>query len=139
MPPSLQGTIVMPGVNGGGNWGGAAADPESGVVYVRASNSPSLLAMGKSDPARTEGDYDIDRSRRNLSMPGGLPINKPPYGTLTAIDLNKGEHVVAGAARRHACTSLQSRASRRRAAARLGATGLPGPVVTKGGLVFIPG
>jgi quinoprotein glucose dehydrogenase len=139
MPPSLQGTISMPGVNGGGNWGGAAADPETGMVYVRASNSPSLLAMGPSDPARTEGDYDIDRSRRGLSMPGGLPINKPPYGTLTAIDLNKGEH--AWQVPLGDMPALRSHPSLRGVSlpARLGATGLPGPVVTKSGLVFIPG
>ena len=139
MPPSLQGTIAMPGVNGGGNWGGAAADPETGVVYVRASNSPSLLAMGKSDPARTEGDYDIDRSRRGLSMPGGLPINKPPYGTLTAIDLNKGEH--AWQVPLGDTPSLRANPALRgvRLPPRLGAMGVPGPVVTKGGLVFVPG
>jgi quinoprotein glucose dehydrogenase len=138
MPPSLQGTIAMPGVNGGGNWGGAAADRESGVVCVRASNSPSLLALGKADPARTEGDYDIDRSRRNLSMPGGVPINKPPYGTLTAIDLNTGEHVwqvpLGDTPALRANPALRGVVLPRR----LGATGLPGPVVTKGGLVFIP-
>ena len=139
MPPSLQGTIAMPGVIGGANWGGAAADPETGVVYVRASNSPSLLAMGKADPARTEGDYDIDRSRRGLSMPGGLPINKPPYGTLTAIDLNTGEH--AWQVPLGDTPSLRSHPALRGVAlpARLGATGVPGPVVTKGGLVFVPG
>jgi quinoprotein glucose dehydrogenase len=139
IPPSLQGTISMPGVNGGSNWGGAAADPETGVVYVRASNSPNLLALGQSDPARTEGDYDIDRSRRGLSMPGGLPINKPPYGTLTAIDLNRGEHVWQVPL--GDTPSLRPHPALRGVTlpARLGATGLPGPVVTKGGLVFIPG
>ncbi|HYU79896.1 MAG TPA: pyrroloquinoline quinone-dependent dehydrogenase [Vicinamibacterales bacterium] len=139
MPPSLEGTISMPGVNGGGNWGGAAADPETGVLYVRASNSPSLLAMGKADPSRTEGDYDIDRTRRGLQMPGGLPINKPPYGTLTAIDLNKGEH--AWQVPLGDTPSLRSNPALRGVTlpARLGAAGLAGPVVTKGGLVFIPG
>ncbi|MBI1872263.1 MAG: PQQ-binding-like beta-propeller repeat protein [Acidobacteria bacterium] len=100
---------------------------------------PALLAMGKADPARTEGDYDIDRSRRGLSMPGGLPINKPPYGILTAIDLNKGEH--AWQVPLGDTPSLRSNPALRGVAlpARLGATGLPGPVVTKGGLVFVPG
>jgi quinoprotein glucose dehydrogenase len=139
MPPSLDGTITMPGVNGGANWGGASADPETGMVYVRASNSPSLLAMGKSDPARTEGDYDIDRNRRGLTMPGGMPINKPPYGTLTMIDLNKGEQgwqVPLGDT-----PWLRSHPALRGVALppRLGAIGVPGSVVTKGGLVFIPG
>ena len=127
LPPSLDGTISMPGVTGGGNWGGAAADPDTGIVYVRASNSPSLLAMTKSDPARTEGDYDIDRTRRGLSMPGGLAINKPPYGTLTAIDLNKGEHVWQVPLGEMPGSGLTN----------TGSENYGGPVVTAGGLVFI--
>lgn len=97
------------------------------------------LRLGKADPARTEGDYDIDRSRRGLSMPGGLPINKPPYGTLTAIDLSTGEH--AWQVPLGDTPSLRSNPALRGVAlpARLGATGVPGPVVTKGGLVFVPG
>jgi quinoprotein glucose dehydrogenase len=71
-------------------------------------------------------------------MPGGLPINKPPYGTLTAIDLNKGEHVwqvpLGDTPALRSNPALRGVVLPRR----LGATGLPGPVVTKGGLVFIP-
>ncbi len=92
-PPSLQGTIAMPGILGGANWGGAAADPETGWLYVKSSNAPFLLALSQADPDRTEGDYDVDRTRRSLNLPNGLPLNKPPYGLLTAIDLNRGEHV----------------------------------------------
>jgi quinoprotein glucose dehydrogenase len=137
-PPSLDGTISMPGVNGGGNWGGTAADPDTGVVYVRASNSPSLLVLTKADPARTEGDFDLDRTRRGLNLPGGLPVNKPPYGTLTAIDLNRGEHVWQVPL--GDTPALRSNAALQGVTLppRLGAVGVPGPMVTKGGLVFIP-
>lgn len=44
-PPSKQGTIVLPGFDGGGEWGGAAVDRESGVLYVNASDVPWIAAM----------------------------------------------------------------------------------------------
>src|SRR5690606_6602859 len=39
-PPSREGTLIFPGFDGGGEWGGAAADPESGILYVSASEMP---------------------------------------------------------------------------------------------------
>jgi quinoprotein glucose dehydrogenase len=129
----------MPGVLGGGNWGGAAADPETGILYVKASNSASLLALAKADPARTEGDYDVDRKRRSISVANGLFVNKPPYGTITAIDLNSGAHVWqvpigdTPFLRKHPALKGVSLPSR------LGVIGAPGPMVTKGGLVFATG
>jgi quinoprotein glucose dehydrogenase len=139
LPPSAQGSIAMPGIIGGANWGGAAADPETGIVYVKASNSPSLLTVTPADTSRAEADYTQDGTApRNLSV-DGLPIVKPPYGTLTAIDLNRGEHLWqvpigdAGNVRNH------PRLRGVPLPARLGASGAPGPIVTRGGLVFITG
>jgi quinoprotein glucose dehydrogenase len=139
MPPSLEGTIILPGIIGGANWGGAAADPERGVVFVKASNSPSLLAMTEADPARTEGDWDIDRSRRNLSLPNGLPVNKPPYGTLTAIDLNTGDHLWQVPVGDQPNVRLNPALRGVELPERLGASGAPGPLATGGGLVFVSG
>jgi quinoprotein glucose dehydrogenase len=45
MPPSTQGTIIFPGFDGGGEWGGAAADPEKGVLFVNANVMPWILKM----------------------------------------------------------------------------------------------
>jgi quinoprotein glucose dehydrogenase len=45
MPPSRQGTIVLPGFDGGGEWGGAAVDREQGVIYVNGSDVPWIAAM----------------------------------------------------------------------------------------------
>jgi quinoprotein glucose dehydrogenase len=44
-PPSREGTVVLPGFDGGGEWGGAAVDPETGVIYVNASDVPWIAAM----------------------------------------------------------------------------------------------
>jgi quinoprotein glucose dehydrogenase len=47
-PPSKEGSVVLPGFDGGGEWGGAAVDPESGVIYVNASDVPWIAAMRES-------------------------------------------------------------------------------------------
>src|SRR5947207_8464239 len=44
-PPSRQGTVVLPGFDGGGEWGGAAVDPENGIIYVNGSDVPWISAM----------------------------------------------------------------------------------------------
>lgn len=45
VPPSLEGTVIFPGFDGGGEWGGAAFDPESGLLYVNASEMPWVLTL----------------------------------------------------------------------------------------------
>ncbi len=138
-PPSMEGTIISPGIIGGGNWGGTAVDPETGYLYVKSSNQPALLAIGPADPDRTEGTYDVDRSRRRLRLPNGLPIYRPPYGTLTAYDLTVGEIAWqrpigdTPAIRRNPALDGVDLPDR------LGVSGAPGPIVTAGGLVFLTG
>ncbi len=90
-PPSLEGTVAMPGVLGGANWGGAAFDPETGVLYVKAKNRPNLIKLAEPEPGDAEFDYLIEGAA--LEVADGLPIHKPPYNVLTAIDLNRGDHV----------------------------------------------
>jgi quinoprotein glucose dehydrogenase len=51
-PPSLGGTIVMPGAIGGAGWGGGAFDPSSGTIYIKATNSPALYKIVQ--PTRTD-------------------------------------------------------------------------------------
>ncbi len=139
-PPSIVGTVTNPGILGGANWGGAAADPETGIVYVKANEFPSLLSITEADPEETEGPYGLDRSRRTLNLPNGLPINKPPYGTITAMDLNTGEQVFQVPAgnnplvRNHEALEGVDLGEER-----LGVVGAPGPIVTGGGLVFYTG
>ena len=225
-PPSLEGTVIFPGMDGGGEWGGAAFDPETGLLYVNANDVPYWLEMietpdvsGASGVGRAtyitacamchgldrRGDgasvpslvglYDrigpwgawrvvrdgrgrmpglgeliplvaippllwylhspdaadaaapaarADESELELGFflrymnvgwqkfldPEGYPAVKPPWGTLTAIDLAKGElvwQVPLGEIPELAAKGLRN----------TGAENYGGPVVTAGGLVFI--
>jgi len=90
-PPTLHGTVIIPGVWGAANWGGAAFDPGTGMLYVKALNWPGVFHLEKPEPGAEDADYFLGNFRP-LGI-DGLPVHKPPYSTLTAIDLNKGEHV----------------------------------------------
>jgi quinoprotein glucose dehydrogenase len=151
-PPSREGTMMMPGVIGGIGWGGGAFDPETGTLYVKASNWPALVRLvGPVHNDTIQGAYVFDRTA-SLSLrldsaqvsiletraPRELPIHRPPYGTLTAIDLNTGEH-------RWQVTVGDMPELRAHPLLRdldlppLGVSGAPGPIVTRGGLVFLTG
>ncbi len=91
----LQGTIQRPNIAGGASWSGAAVDPETGFLYVPSENRFSVLKYYTPDPAEggnlrfTQADFD---SGTQPLMPQGLPLLKPPYSRMTAIDLNEGDH-----------------------------------------------
>ncbi len=82
-------SIHMAGSYGGTNWPGAGFDPETGILYVPSAHTPVAAAMVKPLPG-SETDYVRDRYIFPRG-PQGLPLFKPPYGRLVAIDLNKGE------------------------------------------------
>jgi quinoprotein glucose dehydrogenase len=225
-PPSLEGTVIFPGMDGGGEWGGAAFDPETGLLYVNANDVPYWLEMietpdvsgasgiGRAtyvtacamchgldgagdgagvpslaglydrlgplevwrivregrgrmpgmggmlpaialppllwylrapvDAAHTPPDAPADEREKKLGMflrymnvgwqklldPEGHPAVKPPWGTLSAIDLAAGElvwQVPLGEIPELAAQGLGG----------TGAENYGGPVVTSGGLVFI--
>ncbi|HET8654682.1 MAG TPA: PQQ-binding-like beta-propeller repeat protein [Longimicrobiaceae bacterium] len=54
-PPSEEGSVVFPGFDGGGEWGGAAVDPRSGVLFVNASDVPWIATMVATDTAASTG------------------------------------------------------------------------------------
>lgn len=90
-PPSVRGTIVVPGLAGGGDWSGAALDPESGVLYIPSHTHPCLLTLEQIEegaPYAYGGHFSF-----GITGPDGLPLTKPPYGRVTAVDLNTGEHL----------------------------------------------
>ena len=91
-PPSLQGTIQRP--SAAGNWWGAAVDPNTGVLYVPSRNAfltNTLALRDASEPGNLR--YMEVRHGPGPRMPQGLQLFKPPYSRLTAIDMNKGEHM----------------------------------------------
>jgi quinoprotein glucose dehydrogenase len=89
-PPTQRGSIQVPGEVGGGNWAGAAIDPETGMLYVGTYRIPSLITIRKPEPA--ESSYDFIGYARYMPGPRGLPLLKPPFGSMVAIDMNTGEH-----------------------------------------------
>ncbi len=219
-PPSREGTLVLPGFDGGGEWGGAAVDPQTGVLYVNGSDVPWIAAMREAKPrgqlgvngvdvysARCAGCHGADRRgqgrapslvdlSRRMSieqfdtllergrgfMPSfarlpeaekcavmtyvlgtacwarggavetpvvlqtpplyefagyekwrdarGLPAIKPPWGSLSAIDLNTGDYVWRIPLGEH--PALAGRVGPASGTEQYG-----GPIVTAGGLVLI--
>ncbi len=159
-PPSLAGTVVMPGPIGGAAWGGPAYDPENQLLFVKGNNQPSLVKLASPGPPNDAVDAAFmalvqrgwrwpraapsDGSRFDSRMAGvdstlqELPISKPPYGTVTAIDLATGEHrwqVTVGN-----WPELGAHPALRGVKLPpLGSVGTSGAIVTRGGLVFIAG
>jgi quinoprotein glucose dehydrogenase len=91
-PPSVLGTLARPGSTGGGNWQGAAVDPATGYIYVPSRNAFSVHKLSPPEPGLESNLLYMQGGGRNPTMPEGLPLFKPPYSRITAIDMNKGEH-----------------------------------------------
>ncbi len=91
-PPSLEGTLARPGSVGGANWSGAAVDPDTGMLYVPSRNGFAAFTLSKPDPALNSNLLYMQVPGRSPQMPQGLPLLKPPYSRVTAIDMNTGEH-----------------------------------------------
>ena len=87
-----QGTLMVPGSLGGANWPGGALDPESGYLYVQSATGPSVISL-INEPEVSDMDYIRGGGLRlrQGGGPQGLPLFKPPWGRVTAIDLNRGE------------------------------------------------
>jgi quinoprotein glucose dehydrogenase len=150
-PPGVRPTIQMPGNNGGGNFGGAAVDPEHGTMFVVSKDFPAMLKLelGGASAAAWRGapptpvvsprdaaasiDPAAIRYKSGFGFiitSSGLSAIAPPWTTLTAYDLNTGEikwqqplgDVPELAARGFSNTG--------------GHLPKVGPVVTAGGLIF---
>jgi quinoprotein glucose dehydrogenase len=95
-PPSIVdekngGTVFMPGFGGGANWQGVAFDPDTNMLYIPSTTHPMKVGLGK-DPKNKEFDYAMTSRGLVMEGPFGLPLTKPPYGRITAIDMNSGDH-----------------------------------------------
>jgi quinoprotein glucose dehydrogenase len=88
-PPALEKpTIMMPGIAGGASWSGAAFDPETGSLYVSSITHPYAMTLSKSP---VPGVAYVG-TRDPVETIGSIPLWKPPYGRVTAIDMNTGDH-----------------------------------------------
>jgi glucose dehydrogenase len=144
-PPSLRGTLQRPSQGGGANWGGAAFDPDTGYLIVRANNVIGVNRVGKNDGSNPLVGVDYSNvfagGGENATLPGGLPLISPPYAILAAIDLNKGEiawkmPLGEGSAtiRNHPLLKGVALPERLGSTASMG-----GAMVTKSGLIFLGG
>ena len=89
-PNGNLGTIQLPGSQGGGNVQGASFDPETNILYVPSITTPFVAGLVEGDPERTNLRYR-QGTREWIGGPRGLPLLKPPYGRITALDMNAGE------------------------------------------------
>ena len=121
-------TVMFPGTNGGPNWGGGSFDPETYTLYVNSMDVGAFTRM-----IETGGDPEW-RSRGTrwgrFWDSNQYPCQKPPWGHLTAIDLNSGTF-------RWRSVLGEYDELTARGVPKTGASNLGGSVVTKGGLVFI--
>ena len=122
--------VLFPGLNGGANWGGAAFDPEEQVLFVNSMDVGGLFRIverpeGSTLPYRLRAmkyEFFWDKNR--------YPCQKPPWGSLTAVDLNSGTF-------RWRVTLGEFEELTAQGVPPTGAPNLGGPIVTAGGLVFI--
>jgi len=144
-PPSLQGTLAVPGNLGGMTWSGYAFDPQHSLLVVNTNNLIAKIKLipradfWRDDLRTEEGDYAPQTGtpyglfRRFLQAPSDLPCTAPPWGLLTAVDMTEGKirwQIPLG--------SMQD-FGRQQPTVPPGSINLGGPIVTAGGLVFVAG
>jgi quinoprotein glucose dehydrogenase len=141
-PPSVQGTLAVPGNMGGMNWSGYAFDPIRNLLIVNTNNLIArvrLIPRNKVSSDDEDGEYGAQRGtpygmlRRFLQSPSDLPCGAPPWGTLTAVDMAKGTirwQIPLG-------SMLDFGGAH--GSVPPGSISLGGPITTEGGLVFIAG
>ncbi len=148
-PP--KSTMAFPG-NGGPNWGGMAADPKTGYVYVHSNDSalvgwvekkvdggnygsgngsPQLYDRGSVDGPGPYHSFSAPAKDASGKMLGNWPCQKPPWSRLFAVNANTGEIAWQ--------TPLGITEALPEGKRNTGSGGSAGPIVTAGGLVFIGG
>lgn len=91
-PDGTKGTLVLPGWGGGASWPGAGVDVEAGILFVPSLKVPIVVSLAPGEPGGTNPDY-MRVGPIYPPGPRGLPLVKPPWGRITAIDLNTGDHL----------------------------------------------
>ncbi len=149
-PPSVEGSLMMPGNIGGMAWGGAAYDSAHDLLVLPTNHLASEVRLiprdqmadrTGSNARKLNGDWEIAEQRgtpygmmrRLLLSPGGLPCTPPPWGTLIAIKASTGQRQWEVPLGR---LSLRGNSG---TPAKWGSISLGGPIVTAGSLVFTAG
>jgi len=142
-PPSLEGTLAMPGNVGGMNWGGMALDPTRNLLILPSNHLAAEIRLipradfddtAHSVGRKIDGDWELARQtgtpygmmRRFLFSPKRVPCTSPPWGTLLAIDTRTGDKKWEVPLGRFPGLPPQ-----------FGSISLGGPIATAGGVVFI--
>ena len=139
-------TVVFPGFDGGGEWGGPAVDARSGVIYINSNDLPwtgeleESKASAAASPAGTDKELAVNYSPsspryrftgyRKFLDPDGYPAVVPPWGTLNAIDLNTGKYLWKVPLGQYPALVAKGIAD-------TGSENYGGPVLTAGGVLFI--
>ena len=138
-------TVVAPSNLGGINWGGVAVDPNRQVIVARSSNVPFLVRLIKREEFKGRQGFEFSielatqrgtpyaMARQPLLSSWGLPCNKPPWGTVTAIDISSGKQlwqVAHGTVRDVSPVPIPWK---------IGVPGVGAPLITSSGLVFLGG
>lgn len=145
-PPSLEGTLQLPGYGGGINWGGLAFEPDEQLVVVFSMDVPmevALIARDDLESVYESGEYENYEFARMSGTPYGMrrallgspldvPCTTPPWGVLTAIDMRRGTIKW-----QRPVGSIQDVAPAIVPNLELGMGGLGGPIVTSGGVIFM--
>jgi quinoprotein glucose dehydrogenase len=139
-PPALKDSLMQPGNAGGSNWGGIAFDPKRQLAVANTMNLPFVVALIPRAEVHNESESDNYKAFEFARQAGtpygmrrtafksdlGIPCVKPPWGTLTAVDMQHGtikwQIPLGDTPYIHV---------------NLGLPGLGGPIVSAGGLVFI--
>jgi quinoprotein glucose dehydrogenase len=103
-PDGPYATLALATAGGGTNWAGGSYDPETHIAYIPSQRSPTPIGLIAGDPSRTDMTFMSGSAAPRTGSGGGggegagpgltvqgLPVVKPPYGSISAIDLNKGE------------------------------------------------
>jgi len=125
-PPTVRGTVVIPGFHGGATWSGASLDPTTGYLYVNSNETPYIASLKKTGDRYDLTGYGYFRDEQNY------PAIKPPWGLLTAINLNSGDfawQIPLGEFPELTAKGIPP----------TGTENFGGTIVTAGGLVFIGG
>ena len=142
-PPSLQGSLVVPYFGGGSNWGGMGYDPASHLAILNVMNLPGyarLFPAAEYQELKRKGGDEVapmagapfGMQRGLVLSPLGIPCTRPPWGTISAVDLDTGEILW-----QHPFGTQPTGILGLNAPAAWGAPNLGGPLVTGSGLIFI--